>query len=378
MSVYKPAKGRFWHFDFQLKGRRYFGSTGATTETKAKRVEAAKRVAAASGELDRPEVVIPTLAQAAATWWATKQDKKSADQLLTRVCVAVELVGRQKPVNAVTFSDIQTAIQKRRGRLVRGKTVPANATINRDIIATLRPTLALARETLNDGSGPMVPFPEINWGKLALDEPKPSPKGLTPADVERVIAALPEYLHDFVRFQALYGCRLSEMFFKPTAVDVEGRRVTLRDRKGGDDHTIPIRADDALMLAARIGRAQKAKLETVWFREIKGKLRALTYRMTGNALQDAMTESGLRAERGARGSHNLRHTAGMDMLRSTGNVRMAQKLLGHASINSTLVYAHVLEDDLRSALDNLSRPAHEPQVEPGAETCDNPLQRKES
>ena len=67
-----------------------------------------------------------------------------------------------------------------------------------------------------------------------------------------------------------------------------------------------------------------------------------------------MTDSGLRASKGARGSHDFRHHAGMQVLRRTGNLRAAQRLLGHASITSTLVYAHAQEDDLRAALDAVS------------------------
>jgi integrase len=381
VSVYKPTKGRFWHYDFQLRGHRYSGSTGATTRSKAERVEAAKRVAAASGELDRPARIIPTLGQAAAAWWQTKSSHRSADQLLSRVNLAVELVGRAKPVNAVTFADVQRAIQKRRGMLTPGKTPPANATVNRDLIATLRPTIKLARKMLNDGADP-IHFPEIDWGELSLAEPKPKPKGLTAAEVERVIAALPDHLQDFVRFQARYGCRISEMFFGLDDVDVEGERVTLRNRKGGDDHTIPILPADAAMLAARISRARRAKLATVWFREeIRGKrvvLVARTLRGVGKAMSQAMTDAGVRASKGARGAHSLRHTALTNVLRATGNIRMAQQLAGHASLSSTLVYAHVLEDDLRSALDTMSRPVPELAVDDTAETCDNPLRHKES
>jgi len=366
VSVYKPQKGRFWHYDFQQKGRRYTGSTGATTRSKAERVEEKKRIAAAAGELDRPAVEIPTLSQAAAAWWQANSDHKAADQTLSRLNVAVDLVGGSKPVNEVTFADIQRAIQKRRGMLTPSKTPPANATVNRDLIATLRPTLKLARKLLNSGVGAQVPFPEIDWGELALKEPKPKPKGLTSDDVERVLGFLPDHLHDFVRFQARYGCRISEMFFALDDVDVEGCRVTLRERKSDDDHTIPILPADAAMLAARIGRARRARLATVWFREQiepktdKVRLVPRTMRGIGKALSKAMADAGLRATKNARGSHSLRHTAGTNILRSSKNLRVAQRLLGHASIQSTLVYAHVLEDDLRAALDEQSRPAPEP------------------
>ena len=64
-----------------------------------------------------------------------------------------------------------------------------------------------------------------------------------------------------------------------------------------------------------------------------------------------MTTSGLRASKGMKGAHDLRHHSAMTALRATGNIRMAQRLLGHADIKSTMVYAHAVEDDVRAALE---------------------------
>lgn len=119
-------------------------------------------------------------------------------------------------------------------------------------------------------------------------------------------------------------------------------------------------------VAARKGRAQAAKLDTVWFREMKPpkfgkpKLRALTYNGASIALRRAMTTSGLRQAKGMKGAHDLRHHSAMTALRATGNIRMAQRLLGHADIKSTMVYAHAVEDDVRAALEAMSRNSPEP------------------
>jgi len=45
----------------------------------------------------------------------------------------------------------------------------------------------------------------------------------------------------------------------------------------------------------------------------------------------------------------------MQILRETGNLRLAQRLLGHADIKSTMVYAHAIEDDVKAGLAALSR-----------------------
>jgi integrase len=379
MSVYKPTKGHFWHFDFVLKGRRYNGSTGATTRSKAERVEAAKRVAAATGELDRRSIEVETLDQAATAWWKTKGHLRTADELLARASLAVELVGPGKRVNEVSFTDVQRAVQARRGQTRSGGGLIKNATINRDIIATLRPIIKFARRRLNDGVAAPISFPEIDWGALTLPEPKPNARDFKPSEIDAVLLALPTDMHDFARFQARYGLRLNEMIkLKLTDIDLEGRRIWIRERKGGDDHCLPLVATDAVMLATRVGQAKKAKLDTPWFRAEAGKLVPITYWHAQRRLRLAMSASGLRASHGARGSHDLRHHAGMQMLRQSKNLRTTQKLLGHASITSTLVYAHALEDDLRTALDELSRPAPEPAVSIEANKSQNPLPSKEN
>ena len=53
--------------------------------------------------------------------------------------------------------------------------------------------------------------------------------------------------------------------------------------------------------------------------------------------------------------HDTRHTAATRLLRRTGNLKLAQQLLGHADIKTTAkFYAHVMVDDLRRALDATS------------------------
>ena len=43
MSVYKKPNSPFYHFDFQLRGHRFHGSTGCTTRKEAEAFEAVER-----------------------------------------------------------------------------------------------------------------------------------------------------------------------------------------------------------------------------------------------------------------------------------------------------------------------------------------------
>lgn len=56
-------------------------------------------------------------------------------------------------------------------------------------------------------------------------------------------------------------------------------------------------------------------------------------------------------------AHSLRHTAAVHLLRKSGNLRLCQKVLRHASVQTTSVYADVMEGEIREQLSGLFAPA---------------------
>jgi len=49
------------------------------------------------------------------------------------------------------------------------------------------------------------------------------------------------------------------------------------------------------------------------------------------------------------GVHSLRHTCATELLKGGASIRHAQELLGHASNQTTQVYTHVVQSDLKAA-----------------------------
>jgi integrase len=49
--------------------------------------------------------------------------------------------------------------------------------------------------------------------------------------------------------------------------------------------------------------------------------------------------------------HDNRHTAATLVLKATGNLKIVQRLLRHSDIATTSKYAHVMDEDVRRAMD---------------------------
>ena len=48
-------------------------------------------------------------------------------------------------------------------------------------------------------------------------------------------------------------------------------------------------------------------------------------------------------------SQALRHTFPKDLYRETGKIRLVQKALGHADLSTTMIYTHIVDDELEIA-----------------------------
>lgn len=345
MSIRK--RGEFWHYDFTLDdGVRRRGPTRQRSKAAALKIEARERERAALGETSQPEVW--TLERAARAWFSARVEgqQKSVKDTAFRLKRTLELLGSHTLVTDVDDLMMEAAVQMLRLTPTRWGKVRKNGSVNRDLIdSTTRPLLLYCRRRLR-----IKGMIEIDWTKVRLREPKERVRDFTPDEMGAWETALPVWHRPLRDFLGRYGMRLSEAFFPLSAVNTETWEITVRGprRKNGRPHVIPLLDDDARDIAARMGRAQQAELDTVWFREMRsGELRPIT----PQGFQSASRAALLRAEiTDARPAHDLRHHAGTAAMRAVGNLKVVQQLLGHQNIASTARYAHVNTDDLRRAL----------------------------
>jgi integrase len=387
VSVYKPAKSRFFQFDFVVRGQRYHGSTGQITRRAAERWEARERERAADGAHGSTENV--TLDQASGRWWQdVGQHRGDAVDVERRLETLASLIGPNTMLKDIDADVVADAIRKRRViPYVKSKApgarkfYPSPATVNRDIIETLRPVLRYAEELWAPKG---LKLQVIRWGKLRLEEPSGLVKIYSAAEQEAWRSECGPTTGFALDLLLTYGLRFGELFFALADFDAEGGRLNIRSRMMPDGErrkgrkrdngalVLPLRAGHAREIAARIGRAKAADLDHIWFVEVKNEksgkvtLEPLTYYGLQARLNGAAERAGV--SKGRR-IHGARHHAATAALRRTGNMAVTQKLLGHATARSTERYAHVLEEDLRAAIgdedDTSSRNGPEPKAEAG-------------
>lgn len=365
MSAYKHGETPFYHYDFQHKGRRFYGSTGEASLAAAKRVEAAKRqeavaeMAIAARDVargkrpSRPQTLVEVTAQ---YWDQVGARQARADQVMWSLNWLTAYFGDDKLITEIDGAEISRMVAKRRGervvnvargRVKTGKEV-SPARVNRSVTEPLRKVLYFARDTLGQHIQP------IKWKHYLLKEPEDRIRVMKAEQEEAILAALAEKYHPLVYVKKRIGPRIFELLkMKWSDVDWSGPRVEI-EGKGGSRASVPLPKDvrDALWLLPRRG-------ERIFTHEDGS---AMTYSGVDSAWNRACVKAGVSDLR----LHDLRHTAATALLKAPkGNLRTVQRMLRHRDIRSTLRYAHADDDDVLAALE-AAGPAKSPEASPEA------------
>jgi len=350
MSIYKPAKSRFWQYDFVFKGRRYHGSTGCAAKRDAERYEANERRKAALGEVAKPAL---SLEQACDQWFEhVGQHHSSQATELYQLGNLMTGIGRTIMLHDITMQDMDRYIASRRASV-------SNASVNRETMLLRR----VSRWCASRG----YEAPPLTWGKLTLKEAAERERELSDEEEARLFQHLPESLRPLVEFAILSGQRRSEIVMMRWAdVDFRNRRAKVW-AKGAKPHSFPLTA----RMIEIIKEQTKASPQVFTYvaerdappredrpRRIKGERYPFSKQGWARKWRKALKDAGIEDYR----FHDNRHTAGTRNLRASGNLRGVQKLLGHKDVKTTARYAHALEEDVRAMLvATESRNSPEPQ-----------------
>ncbi len=149
-----------------------------------------------------------------------------------------------------------------------------------------------------------------------------------------------------IRLMVNAGLRSREiLFLKVYDVNLEEGKIFISQSKGGKDRMVWIGKEDADIL--RMWKSHRPHSEFM-FTTLKGN------RLMGRYLRAMVKRRALRA--GIKKDvhpHLLRHSFATDLLRKTRNIRLVQKALGHSSISTTMIYTHIIDEELSDAMKSL-------------------------
>jgi integrase/recombinase XerD len=195
---------------------------------------------------------------------------------------------------------------------------------------------------------------------------RPLPKTLAAGDVDRLIEAAGEAgdaaaRRDRAMLELLYGSglRVSEVVALPLAAAPRPGQRTLAIRgKGGRERLAPLslRAIAAIeahletrpALVPKSGPARETAQRAL-FPSPRARDGRLTRRRVQQIVEDAATRAGLDPR--AISPHVLRHAFATHLVDGGADLRVVQKLLGHADIATTQIYTHVAESRLKSVVE---------------------------
>ena len=354
MSVYKNRDGRspYFHYDFQVRGHRFHGSTKCTARREAEKVEAAEREKA--GRLVAQLAAAKTslrLDDVAERWWQeVGQYHAGADGTEHRLALLIEFFGKDKLLPEITGDDVARFVAWRRGHRRKNGALISPHTVNH---TTKQLRTLFARAKLCG-----VRFEqEPKWKKYFLPVPEERVRELSDDEADRLDAAMRDDYAPFFAFARESGLRLKECFLRWSEVDFHARPngQIRKTGKGGQIVTKPITPTIREILWPLRGHHPEFVFTYVCQRRgagphtgrIKGQRYPLTYQGVQTYWERVRKLAGVTGFR----FHDFRHDFASKLLRTSGNLKLVQKALNHRDIKSTLRYTHVLDSDVAEAME---------------------------
>lgn len=369
MSVYKPKGRDTYVIDFQCGGRRFCISTSATNRREADRLEiaererakrqiAAERTAAAAF---RGEAPLTLKAAADRYWTEAGQHHAGSDTTWTDLRRCMEHFGEGRRLDEIADIDLAQFIAWRRGQTVKGRKqlkdgrpapLVSPATVNRSTVDILRKLFTHARKKWK-----ITLSAEPDWAAHRLEERGELVREIREGKQESDIgASLPDGYRDLWRFALASGLRLRECFLNWDQIDEAAGTITVT-QKGSRTHVVPLTRE----MMAIISTSRGHHPEWVFCYVAKRTKRRSGIILVERGRRYPVTYSGMKSEWRRKVKtdldldlrfHDTRHTRATRLLRKTGNLKVVQRLLGHADIDTTArFYAHVTLDDVRAALE---------------------------
>jgi integrase len=357
MSVYRHKESPFYHYDFQHKRTRFHGSTGCTSKREAEVFERTERDRARQEAKVAPSSVSTKLDDVVGRYWLeVGQHHVGADTTWRDLERLIGYFGATKLLTEITDDDVAKLVAWRRGHRVtrHGKGLEkadeapllAPATVNRSTTEVLKKLFTRAKAW-------GIRFEkEPDWKKHWLKEPQERVRELHGHEANKLDAATRDDYRPILEFAQASGLRLNECLLRWSEVNWDTRRI---EKPGKGDRRVSVAITDTIREILWPLRGHHDEMVFTYIckrtREPDKLKRGSRYPITYSGLKTAWKR--LRVKSGVKDFrfHDFRHDVATKVLRATGNLKIAQRVLNHADIKTTMKYAHVLEEEVTAAQD---------------------------
>ncbi|WP_263788806.1 tyrosine-type recombinase/integrase [Salinibacter grassmerensis] len=156
----------------------------------------------------------------------------------------------------------------------------------------------------------------------------------------------------YMRLMLKAGLRASEATaLRPEHVDLISGKLTVREGKGAKDRTLWVGEDLLEELREWMDRRQETTGGSGYLLSTSKGTQVATSHLRRSVKRYARKAK--IEEVGRVSPHTLRHTFATRLYRETGNIRLVQKALGHSDLSTTMIYTHVVDEELEGAMKGL-------------------------
>jgi integrase len=260
----------------------------------------------------------------------------------------MKFFGKDKLVIEIHDDDVAKLVAWRRGHVSNGGRLISPWTVNHTT-TTLRALFARCKLW-------GVRFAhEPKWSQHLLPVPVERVRELSDDEANRLDAVMRDDYAPFFAFAMATGWRLEECFLRWDEVNFGTRQIT-KLGKNGKRITRTITPSIREILWPLQDHHPEFVFTYVSQRREPGRglIKGQRYPLTYNGLESYWRRLRQRASITGFRFHDIRHDVATKLLRATGNLRLVQKALGHASIKTTTRYAHVLDSEVAEAMEALA------------------------
>lgn len=368
MSVYKRKGSPFYRYDFELDGRRFLGSTKAKNKKDAEAVERDMRHQAKEDhEQAKRTGQGPLTLEFAAGRYFKEVGEHHVAALTTWTDLArlLSYFGKDKRLDEITDADVAALVSWRRKQTVKDRkkdkagnpaAVIAPATVNRSTTILLKALFTRAKRTWRYQFSR-----EPIWRDHWLKEPQERVRELHEHEAEALDASVRDDYAPWFAFARLTGLRRNETLIKWSNVNWFAKRITIIG-KGDKQVTTPITPSIRAILEPLKGQHPEYVFTYVCERTRDDRVKGKRYPITPEGAKTQWRRLRSRAKVEDFRFHDIRHDVATKLLRDTGNLKLVQRALNHSDVKTTAKYAHVMDDEVATALERISNPAKSPAI----------------